>query len=91
MSTIINGVHKVFTFQHRGHAMHVESFKDERAMVEAVMAYTRVEHSPEDCIAWLESLKAKIDAAVLRIKQDYEIDGHHRPRVEFNEAEDEHG
>lgn len=82
MNGMIDGVNKVFTVQHDAGAMHVTGFENERAMVEEVMGYMRLQHTPEDCIAWLESLHAKIDATVLRIKQYWEIDGHSVPAAE---------
>lgn len=73
MSGFSDGANKVFTLQHRRGAMQIDGFRDERDMVETVMAYTSAEHTPEDCVAWLQSLRIRITTTIARIKRDWEI------------------
>lgn len=82
MSGMIDGVSKAFLLEHRYGAMRVEGFKDQREMVENMMGWTPSDEQVEDRIAWLLSLKEKIDAKVLYLKQFYEIDGHKLPAEE---------
>lgn len=76
MGTMIDGVNKIFTVEHRHGAMEINGFKNRRKMVEGEIHSTPHDEKPKDIIAWLESLKRQIDEAVLSIKKDYEIDGH---------------
>jgi len=79
MSGLIDGVNTIFTVEHKRTAMHFDAFKNRRAMIETLLGQTPVEEEPEDIVRWLESLKAKIDANILNIKQVWELDGHKRP------------
>ncbi len=78
MAGMIDGVSKVFMVEAKAGSMHFNGFKSQREMVEDVARFADFwnEGGARNHIAWLESLKATIDAHILATKQDYELDGH---------------
>lgn len=73
MSGMINGVDTIYTIEYRRKAMHIESFKDRRAMVEEHLQITPVEEGPEDVILWLSSLHKKIEDSIANIRLHWDL------------------
>jgi hypothetical protein len=68
-----DGVNKTFVVEHRGGAMQFDGFASRRSMVEAMLYNAGFQESGfdgADQIAWLESLRAKIDAAIAQHRAD---------------------
>lgn len=87
MSGMSDGVNKIFTLEAKRGGMHIDGFKNRRAMIETLMGYTPVEEDAADIVKWLESLKAKIDDDILAIQQAWELDGH-KPHICSSEEYD---
>lgn len=80
MSGMIDGVNAIFTVEHKRGAMHVDAFRDRRALIETLLQHTPVEEVPGDIVVWLASLHKKIDDAIARIKEEWEIGSPPKPR-----------